>query len=403
MLELLKLVAVFAIIIVLIKLKLPLYVAVASATAAMGLLFLIPPMDFLNTVIAGATQRRTVELLMVTYMLTLLQKMMNDRKMLQNAEGSITQLLNNRRLNAGVIPATMGLLPSPASVLIAGPMMEHSVGDHLSKGDLAFVTTYFRHIPEAFLPLYSNVILICTLSHVPEWQFVLGMLPYVLLNIAAAYFLYIRKIPKGSDAKPDGQSKGALLKEIFRNLWPIAVMICTILFLKVKALYAIFATIVLYLLVSRTSIRELPGYLKASFNYKVLLSMLMVMVFSKVITYTGIAERLQDILGALPIPTFLVFALIFFFGSVFCNFTTMIPVILPVAMEILPSPLAAVIMLASVGHMASQICPTHVCILLCADYFKVKLDEVIKRTLPVLGIMAIVVVAVYLGMTALFA
>lgn len=399
--ELLKPFILLISILILIKLKLPLWGAVLVATIEAALLYTLPVGTAVQTMAKAAVSQSTIELVLVTYLLILMQKLMEKRNMLVSAEKHISALICNPRIKAAAIPMTMGLLPSPGAVLIAGSMMENSDTQAISREDLAFITSYYRHIPEALLPVYTNVILICAISGVPEWQFVLAMLPYTILNITVPAFIFLRKIPKGKREKPTENMWMACL-QTGRNLWPILMVILLILAFQLKAVVACIITMLLFVWVEKFQIKELKKPLIESLDKNMLPMVVAIMVFTSVIGMTGLADSMYRSFQALPIPAFLMLALVFFLGCVCSNFTAMIPVTVPAAIAVCPSPLAITVLLASMGHLASQLCPTHICILLCCNYYRVKLTALIKRTLPVVLVMIAVSLILYLLMIHVF-
>ena len=66
----------------------------------------------------------------------------------------------------------------------------HFAGVVKAKEDKTFVASYFRHIPESFLPTYSSIILACQLTGVQMGAFVLGMVPMVACLMLLGYLFY---------------------------------------------------------------------------------------------------------------------------------------------------------------------------------------------------------------------
>ena len=61
------------------------------------------------------------------------------------------------RVNASIVPFLLGMLPAASTVLICGPIVRESVKDSdLSVPEQACITSYFRHISEAFVPTYTS-------------------------------------------------------------------------------------------------------------------------------------------------------------------------------------------------------------------------------------------------------
>ena len=108
----------------------------------------------------------TVSLVLAFYTITFLQRMLEKRKQLIRAEEALSGLFNSRRVNAMLAPFIIGLLPSAGAVIIACPIVDNAGGEYISKEDKTFITSYFRHISEAFMPTYSSIILALQLSGV---------------------------------------------------------------------------------------------------------------------------------------------------------------------------------------------------------------------------------------------
>lgn len=96
----------------------------------------------------------TLSVLLVFYLITFLQRMLEKRDFLNLAQISLNGIFNNRRINASLAPDFIGLLPSAGAVVICGDIVEKSVGPYLSPEEKTFVTSYFRHSGE--LPAYVH-------------------------------------------------------------------------------------------------------------------------------------------------------------------------------------------------------------------------------------------------------
>lgn len=166
------------------------------------LLYRINPLESIKLMKDGAFSLDTLNLILAFYSITFLQRMMEKRAHLILAEKSLNNLFNNRRVNAMVAPFIIGLLPSPSAVLIASPIVDNAGGDYINQEEKTFITSYFRHISESFLPTYSNILLALNLSRVDMTAFVIAMLPMVIvlfllqsaLSIATYYIYYYKCI-----------------------------------------------------------------------------------------------------------------------------------------------------------------------------------------------------------------
>lgn len=90
--------------------------------------------------------------------------MLEKRGSLNLDQESLNHLFNNRRVTASLAPLFLGLLPSASIVVICGQIVDRTVGNDLTTEEKAFITTFYRHIPESFLPTSASVMIGITLT-----------------------------------------------------------------------------------------------------------------------------------------------------------------------------------------------------------------------------------------------
>lgn len=397
---LLKCCCIFLMIILLIRFRVPLWASVLAASAAAALLFQIPFSTFISKSWGALSGRSCLELLLITYGLILLQQLMEDRKMLAAAEKSLTGLFHDPRRGSVASAVVSGLLPSPAAVLMAGSMLKKQYAGMLPEDTTAFATTYFRHIPEALLPVYTNVILMCAVTGMPEGKFLLLMLPYTVLNVLVPYFIYLHPL-KFPAASTDTSGKGnfpELLACALRSLWPILLIIVLILCFRVNTTVSVYLTLALFLAQQRFSSEKLLRFLKSAWNWNMMLMVASILIFTDILSFATVPDALLLAVSAVPFPLFLIYGFVMFAGSIVSNFTAMIPAVFPLILSGTTSSGALIIYLASLGHLASQLCPTHICISLCAEQFHISINDIFRRTMPVTAVMLAVSTVIYLIM-----
>lgn len=94
----------------------------------------------------------------------------------------------------------------------------------------------------------------------------------------------------------------------------------------------------------------------------------------------------------------MVFALIFFFGTIISGSNAIIPLCMPMAMAAMPDAgVPLLVLLMSSAYAAMQVSPTHVCLFIAAECFKVDIGALVRRNIP----MILVFFAVTLAYTAL--
>lgn len=400
----LKLLIVFLVVMILVSKKQPIYVAVTVGAAATWLLYGIGIQEGLAAIVKACTSWSTLQLIVVMYLITFLQKMMGQRSAIDKAQKGLSALFNNRWVNCAAAPIFIGMLPTPNAAFIAGDIVKASASDYLKHDEMAVTTTYFRHVSESFMPTYAAIILAISLSGVSAGEFVIGMLPIVAVIIASGCFWFLRgKVPMSTgEAASSDKGKNAL--DILVGLWPILAIILLVVVVKLPIYTSAAAILVAYFFVHRFSFGEIKPNFKSSLQFKLYLNTFAVMILKEFLTASGAIKALPDFFAKLPIPSFMVFMLIFFFGSIVSGSQTIVGLCMPVAMASVPGAgLPLVCLLMGTTYAAMQMSPTHICLTLTAEYFGISLGELIKKTFPAVRTAVVFAVIYYLGWTMLIA
>ena len=144
--------------------KFPLSLSVLLGALATWILYGIPLGNGFSGIYKAVLSYDTLRLILVMYLITFLQRMMEKRGALELARISLSKLFNNRWVNCVAAPFFIGLLPSPNAAFIAGDMVMASTDDCLTKEQQAVTTSFFRLVSEAFLPTYNSILMALTLT-----------------------------------------------------------------------------------------------------------------------------------------------------------------------------------------------------------------------------------------------
>lgn len=382
--DFLKLLAVFLTIIFVMWMKKPLILAILAATLATGLLYWMPVETVGTALVRGAAGWDTIQLLLVLYLVTFLQRMLETRGCLSQAKDALDGLFNSRRIDASVAPALLGMLPAVGTVLICGDVVRQSTDGYLSVEEQACVTTYFRHLTELFFPTYTSILIAISLTggRVSVGTFTLAMLPMMAAVMVIGWFFYLRRLPKEAGS-PCRQPRAACWKLLFQSLWTILFTVVVIVVFQVPVYIAMLICVVFNALVSRFRWAELKPFFSSAFEGKVMLNTLIIMVFKEVLAATGVIRALPGFFSSLPIPGFLIFSLIFFFGTIVAGSQSMIVLCMPMAMATASgSGLPLFILLMCMAYSANQLSPVHVCLAVCAENYHISLGALVRKTIP---------------------
>lgn len=380
--DLIFLALLFAFLLILMSRRLPLYQAMLASTLLGFFLFRLSPTQALQVIYRGVVSKTTLHLILAFYTITFLQRMMEKREHLLLAERALTRLFGSRRINAMVAPFVIGLLPSVGAVLIARPIVDNAAEEDLSAEERCFVTSFYRHISEAFLPTYATIILAMVLSGVEMTHFVLAMLPMVFVLFLLGYLFYVRKIPQAS--VPDGVDRRRELKNLFVSLWAIGLSILLILSFRLPVHRAVLPVVLLSVFVNRFRWEELKPMFFSAFEARLIFTTLTIMTFKELLVFSGVIDQLPSAFSALPLHPVIVFGLIFFLGSLLAGSQGMIAMMLPVSVATLGSSLGLLVFIMSLVFMASQVSPTHICLGVITEDYGLPFTSLVKKTLPIL-------------------
>lgn len=379
--EFLKLAIVFGVIVLLLVCKRPLWQAILGGLAATALFFGILPPDMLKLTGKVVTGWSSLSVLLSLYLITFLQRILESRSQIRLAQEDLNRLFHNRRINIIGACLFIGLLPSAASMLLCAELVKNATGGYLEPKEQAFVSSWFRHIPECVLPTYTSVLLMLSLSGVETARFMAGMIVPVVILGALGYFVYLRKVPTAVDT-PKSENRLKDFGRLIGHLWSLILILVLILVFHLQVVLAVLITIVLSIFVYRIRPAELKTFVFYAFEKKMLGNTFLVLVLKEFLAFTGVLTRLPDALSALPLPMYLIFGLLFFLATLINGSTAAIAMGTPLAFAAIPGGAPLMIYLMCMTHAANQLSPTHICLVVATDYYHVTLGDLVHKTLP---------------------
>ena len=372
---------VFATIIILLALKRPLWQAILGGLLAIVVLYRMPVSAVLGQTSRVFSVWGNLTVLLALYVITYLQRMLEARGQIKLAQQDLNGIFHNRRINAAGAAMFIGLLPSAGAMILCGDIVKDATEGYLEPKEQAYVTSWIRHIPESTLPTYSGVLLMANISGLPMGKFIIGMIVPVIVLFVLGYFPYMRRVPK-DPGTPKSENRLRDIKNLFCHLWTLLVMIALILVMKLDVVTAGLVVILAGLWIYKFSVNDALKMLKSAFEKKLLLNTTLVLVLKEFISWTGILQALPEMMAGLPIPPYLIFAVIFFLGGIISGASGVVAMAAPLAFAALEGTIPLMILFMCMAHGASLVSPTHVCLVVAADYFHVSMGELIRKTIP---------------------
>lgn len=385
---------VFLVIILIMAFKRPLYQAILGGLLAATVLFEVPLVQCGKMFLMPFMKWSSFSVLLVFYLITFLQRILESRNQIKLAQQDLNTIFNNRRVNTAGAPLFIGLLPSAAAMVLCSDIVKDSTEGYLKPAEQAFVASWFRHIPESMLPTYTAVLLMVNLSDVKLVSFLGGMVIPVLMLTSMGYFSYLRKIPRETGEDRRGTKKKAII-ELFYHLWPLILILVLIIGMDIDVVYAVLLSIIVSVVLYKIKLVEIKPMFITAFEKRILLNTFLVLVLKEFIAYAGVLELLPETMARLPLPGYLIFAILFFVATLISGSTAAIAMGTPLAFSAIPGGMPLMVYLMCITHAASQLSPTHVCLVVATEYFHITLGELVRKTLPFSITFCIVMTAYY--------
>jgi integral membrane protein (TIGR00529 family) len=396
MTELIKLGIIFLLIVLLLKFTQSLPLAIGLASVAVVLLFSLDIVTSLKIAGKSVISPITITTVLAFYFITFLQRMLEKKGKLNRAQESLDKIFNNRRINASLAPMVIGMLPAAGVVTIAGAMVDKATENYLDVDEKTFISTYYRHVGESFLPTFPSVSIGSELAGIPLATCLVGMIPIVILIICLGFVFYLRKVPK-STGSISGENKIKETFVFFQNLWPLFLIVALVLFFKIPVYLPVVGVAIAGIFIDHITWTELKPMFISAFERKLLLSTVFIMIFKDILVEANAITILPEMFGRLPLPSYIIYALIVFFGTIISGQQAINVVVFPMVFTAgSKQDLPLFLLLMTAGYCGMQVSPTHICLIIIIDYFKVSFGNLVKKTIPVIVLLLVLACMYYL-------
>jgi len=126
--------------------------------------------------------QRTVAVLLTLYLMSLYEVFLRRSGALARLTHNFIKMLGDYRLTSVVMPAIMGLLPSPGGARFSAPLVAETLENSaVSNQEKAFINFWFRHIWEPILPVLMAAMLMgITPGHLAQMNWYIPLLMIVV-------------------------------------------------------------------------------------------------------------------------------------------------------------------------------------------------------------------------------
>ena len=403
MTEIIKLLAVIAVIIFLIRIKWKLEYIMLLASLLIGVLFGLSPVQIGKNFVLALVDPATLKLIGIIVLVYILSGVLRKVESLKDLVDSLQGLVKDYRLVLAFIPALLGLIPMPAGAIFSAPMVK-DVGGRvgLTPEEELFVNYWFRHIWEFVWPLFPGIILFAGLLKVEIQEVIVVQFPLTIITVIVGFIWEYKNLRKDTTLI---NKKDILfnLKKLFFGVWPILLIIVLVLGTKTDLLLSLLIVILslIFINIKKLSLKILKEIVKNDIDLSVVILIASIMIFKRILQVSGGIEIIPEVFAKLGIHPFIVLFSIPFFIATMTGVGTAalgigLPVLLPIIVQGEPNLYYA--MLAFAGSFAGvMISPMHLCLVVTKNYFKADMAKIYKMlTLPliIISLSALVLVIV---------
>ncbi|NJE30361.1 TIGR00529 family membrane protein [Thermococcus sp. 18S1] len=377
--ELLYLIASFAIVIALIWLKINIGVSIFVGSLVLAFLFGMSPGDAVAALYHSATSWETIRLVLIIAFIMGMTSVFSQIGYLKDMETAASNLFPKAKYSLAMLPALIGLMPMPAGALVSAPMIEPVAGKfEMSPTDKTLVNYWFRHVWEHSWPMYQAIVIASALVGISIREMSTKMFPLTILMALIGYVLLIRPLPDAGSGEGDVKTG---LRLLLKSTSPILIIILASIVLGLDMVYGAFLGFIAALIpnLRRVDVKKVLAY---ALQPKIVFLLVAVMYFKYVLQVTGAVETLPNAMISMNLPVVLVLMVTPFIvglmtGISFAYVGMTFPLLLPFFTSF---DMVALAYLS--GYMGMLFSPVHLCFVFSAEYYGAELRRVYLRLLP---------------------
>ena len=396
MTEIIKLLAVIALVIFLIRRKWKLGYIMLLASLLIGVFFDLSPVQIGKNIIWALIDPMTLRLMGIIILVYILSGVLRKVESLKDLVDSLQQLVKDYRLILAFIPALLGLIPMPAGAMFSAPMVKE-IGDRegLTAEENTFVNYWFRHIWEFVWPLFPGMILFAGLLRVEIREVILVQIPLTITAVIVGFIWEYKNLKKGAStiSKKDIFLN---LKKLFLGVWPILLIIILVLGAKINLLLSLVIVIfsLFFLNINKLSLKMLKEIIRNYVDLSVVILIASIMIFQRMLQVSGGIEVIPEVFAKLGIHPFIILFSIPFFIAIITGISSAaigigLPILLPIIVQGEVNLYYA--MLTYTGaFMGVMLSPVHLCLVVTRNYFKSDLNQIYKMLILPLTIITLI-------------
>lgn len=341
---------------------------------------------------------RTLSVVFATFGIMLISQLYKETKVINDLSESLSRIIKNSKLVVSILPAIIGLLPVAGGALMSAPLVEAEAEKLGLKADKkTYVNVWFRHTIFPVYPVSQVLILTAMLTGLTVISIIMRQIPVVISMIVVGYLIGLWKNPKTAKKENSKAHLGSELRRFTIAFFPILATIIAIIGLDVNVAVASFIGVAVLLIIARPNFRTFTKPFTNWATYGITLAAYGAFLLQNVVKATDFPEIFGGFLATggvnnLVLLTFVPAVLGFFTGSPLAGVAISYSMIEGI-IEFIPKSAALLYLSSYLGYI---IAPTHLCLVLTADYFKCSLGKLYKYFVPSLAFTFATAILLYL-------
>jgi len=365
---------------VLFKTKEPLYAVVISTLVYGIFTFLNNIPVLIKYTLDGLFSFSSLRIYLLIFLAFYLANLLRELGVLDALTRGISSI--SPRLAAILVPSAIGLIPMPGGAFVSAITVEKLYFKTLKiKRDYAtYLNYWFRHIWVPSWPLSQSIILTAailglTIPDVLSTTFigtvaVLTLIPYIVY----------RTLPKVELSERD-------VKSVVEGLWIFILIGLLVIIFRIPLEYVLLVSIALVSILYKPSLNIHKSSFKFAAKWNIFVIIAFSLVFKEYILNSGADIQFKEFITVYHIsPYIIAFLLPFLLGISASSEYIFVVVPFPILSRFIIvngviNHLMLLLAYAS-GWLAILLSPVHLCLILSAEYYKVKIIETYKYLIP---------------------
>jgi integral membrane protein (TIGR00529 family) len=340
----------------------------------------------------------TISLVVATFGIMLLSLLYKETKVIDILSESLSRIVKNSKLIVSMLPAVMGLLPVGGGALMSAPLVEAETEKlGLKEDKKTYVNLWFRHTIFPVYPVSQVLILAALLTGLTLTSIILRQIPVVISMVLVGYLIGLRKTPKTKEKENVKTNRNSELKRFGITFSPILATIITVIIFNVDISIAVFIGIAVLLMIAKPNLKTFIKPFKNWTIWGITLAAYGAFLLRNVAEAIGISQIFGSFVTGGNIDALILLTVIpAFLGAMTGSPSGGIAISVSILTGIVSfTPKSASLLYIS-SYLGYVVAPTHLCLVLTAEYFKCSLGKLYKYLIPSLIVSFATGILVYL-------